>query len=167
MLSLKILALTATGVLITTSLTGTAWYAHSKGKRQGEEIVQARWNAERLAVTVAQAEEAMKARQKEQALQTMLAQQRKEHQNEVRRLVSGHAALVDSLRQRADRPADSPASVPQGASAGVKPATGCAGSQLYRQDGEFLAGEAARADQLRLALRACIADHSEIERQLN
>jgi hypothetical protein len=130
-------------------------------------MVQAMWNAERLAVTAAQAEEAMKARQKEQALQTLLAQQRKDYQNEVRRLVRDHAALADSLRQRADRPADSPAGVPQVASAGVEPATGCTGSQLYRQDGEFLAREAARADELRLALRACIADRAEIERRLN
>jgi len=165
MWNLKLLAVT--GTLIATSLAGTAWYAHSKGKQEGKEMVQAMWNAERLAVTAAQAEEAMKARQKEQALQTLLAQQRKEHQNEVRRLVRDHAALADSLRQRADRPADSPAGVPQVASAGVEPATGCTGSQLYRQDGEFLAREAARADQLRLALRACIADRSEIERQLN
>jgi hypothetical protein len=165
MWNLKLLAVT--GTLIATSLAGTAWYAYSKGKEQGKEMVQAMWNAERLAVATAQAEEAAKARQKEQALQTLLAQQRKEHQNEVRRLVRDHAALADSLRQRADRPADSTAGVPQVANAGVEPATGCTGSQLYRQDGEFLAREAARADHLRLALRACIADRAEIERQLN
>ena len=70
MWNLKLLAVT--GTLIATSLAGTAWYAHSKGKQQGKEMVQAMWNAERLAVTAAQAEEAMKARQKEQALQTLL-----------------------------------------------------------------------------------------------
>lgn len=155
------------GMFTTMSLAGTAWYAHSKGKQQGKEAVQAMWNAERLAVATAQAEEAAKGRQKEQTLQTLLAEQRKEHQNEVRRLVRDHAALADSLRQRADRPAEGAASVPQGASAGVEPAIGCTGSQLYRQDGEFLAREAARADQLRIALRACIADRAEIERQLN
>lgn len=165
MLDLKLLAVA--GTLIATSLAGTAWYAHSKGKQQGKEIVQAMWNAERLAVTEAQAEEVMKALQKEQALQTMLAKQRKEHQNEVSRLVRDHATLVASLRKRADRPAKSLAGMHQVASAGVEPATGCTGSQLYRQDGEFLGRESARADQLRLALRACIADRAEIERQLN
>jgi hypothetical protein len=144
-----------------------SWYAHSKGKQQGTETVQAMWNAERLALATVQAEEAAKARQKEQTMQTLLDQQRKEHQNEVSRLVRDHAALADSLRQRADRPAEGDAGVPQGSSAGVEPATGCTGSQLYRQDGDFLAREAARADQLRLALRACIADRAEIERQLN
>jgi len=165
MWNLRLLAVIGTFTI--TSLAATAFYAYSKGRQDGKTLVQARWDAERLAVTAAQAEEAMKARQKEQALQTLLAQQRKEHQNEVRRLVRDHAALADSLRQRADRPAEGAAGVPQGASAKVEPATGCTGSQLYRQDGEFLAREAARADQLRLALRACLADRAEIERQLN
>lgn len=60
-----------------------SWYAHSKGKQQGKESVQAMWNAERLALATAQAEEAAKARQKEQTLQTLLAQQRKDRKSVV------------------------------------------------------------------------------------
>jgi hypothetical protein len=155
------------GTFTITSLAATAFYAYSKGRQDGKTLVQARWDAERLAVTASQAEEAMKARQKEHELQATLAQQRKEHQNEVRRIGREHAALVDSLRQRSDRPAEGATGVPQAANPRVEPATGCTGTQLYRQDGEFLAREAARADQLRIALRTCIADRAEIERQLN
>lgn len=162
----NIKSLAALVILFGTSLALTAWQAHSKGKQSGKAEVQALWTAERLAITTAHAEEATKAREKEQALQTQMAQQRKAHQNEVHRLVRNHTALVDSLRQRTERPA-SLADLPQNPPAGTEPATGCTGSQLYRQDGEFLAREAARADQLRLALRACLADRAEIERQLN
>lgn len=161
----NIKSLAAAAILFATSLALTAWQAHSKGKQSGMAKVQALWTAERLAIKTAQAEQAMVARDKEQALQTQLAQQRKVHQNEVHRLVRNHAALVDSLRERAQRP-DSASGVPQNSTVGAEPATGCTGAQLYRQDGEFLAREAARADQLRLALRACIADRATIEHQL-
>lgn len=161
----NIKSLAAIVILFATSLALTAWQAHSKGRQSGKAEVRALWTAERLAITTAQAKESMKAREKEQALQEQLAKQRKVHQNEVHRLVREHTTLVDSLRQRAQRP-DSAAGVPQDSTAGAEPATGCTGAQLYRQDGEFLAREAARADQLRLALQACIADRAAIEHQL-
>jgi hypothetical protein len=153
-------------ILFATSLALTAWQAHGKGKRSGMDKVQALWTAERMATTIAQAEEAAKARQTEQALQAALTKQRMEHRNEINRIARKHTALVHSLQQRAQRP-DSLASVPQSATAGIEPATGCTGAQLYRQDGEFLAREAARADQLRLALKTCISDRAQIELQLN
>jgi hypothetical protein len=34
-------------------------------------------------------------------------------------------------------------------------AAGCTGKELYRPDGEFLAGEAARADETRVLLKQC------------
>lgn len=57
-------------------------------------------------------------------------------------------ALARSLRDRPERPV--PGAAPTSA-----PATGCTGTVLYRQDAEFLIGEAARADQLRAALERC------------
>lgn len=63
------------------------------------------------------------------------------------------AALV-RLSERAPRPA-----VPASASAACSGATG---AQLYRQDGQFLAGEAARAERLRIELGACQESRRQI-----
>ena len=60
-------------------------------------------------------------------------------------------AALASLRARPARPS-APASDGQ-------TATGCTGSQLYRDDGEFLVREAARADEIRIALKVCYAEY--------
>ena len=159
-------SLAAVGILFATSLALTAWQSHSKGKQAGIEKVQALWTAERLAIATAQAEQTKKTREKEQALQEQLTKQKRAHQNEIYRIQRDHIALVDSLRERAERP-NSASGMPKDSTNGAEPASGCTGAQLYRQDGQFLAREAARADQLRSALSACMADRAEIERQLN
>ena len=147
-------------------LAFTAWHAHTKGKQAGMIEVQAIWSADRLSIAKSQAEESAKAREKEQELQAQINKQRKAHKNEINRLVRDHSNLVDSLRQRPERPA-SLEDMPKNPPARIEPPTGCTGLQLYRQDGEFLARETERADQLRIALRSCLADRAEIERQLN
>ena len=53
-----------------------------------------------------------------------------------------YASLLDSLRNRKTRPTQTgPSTTPQVGGS-------CTGAQLYREDAEFLAGEAARADKL-------------------
>jgi hypothetical protein len=59
----------------------------------------------------------------------------------------GLVADLDELRKRSSRPA-----VPR-APAAEQP--GATGAELSREDAGFLAREAARADELRAALRAC------------
>jgi hypothetical protein len=39
----------------------------------------------------------------------------------------------------------------------------CDGSQLFREDGEFLARESARADEIRVSLLACYAQYEAIQ----
>ena len=133
---------------------GGAWMAYSTGYEAGATRVQTAWDAERLEALRARAEFETAARKREQELAARAAQQRKELHREITRLEQRHAAIVDSLRYRTDRPADG-GSVPGAATAGAELANGCTGAQLYRPDGEFLAGEAARADRLRLALASC------------
>jgi len=161
MWNLKILAAIAT--LTITSLAGTAIYAYSSGKQSGMSEVKALWDSDRLAIAEAQAEERMKARQREQALQVLVDRQRKEHQNEVRRIVREHAALTDSLRDRPETRA-SAGGVPEGSDAGT---AGCTGAGLAGPDARFLAGYAADAARLQSALRACVAHATEVERKLN
>jgi hypothetical protein len=164
MWNIKILA--AIGILTITSLVGSAIYAYKQGRQSGMQQVQTLWDSERLAIAEAQAEEQMKARQREQALQALVDRQRKEHQNEVRRIVREHAALTDSLRDRPEARAGD-GGVPESAGAGTADRVGCTGAQLSRPDATVLVGIARDADQLRVALKACVAHASEIERQLN
>ena len=159
MWKLKTTAAIATAFIM--SVAGTAWYAYSSGKQSGMSETQTRWDAEVAAMALAQAAELERAMAKTAELQAQVEQITRSHRNEVNRIRREHSALVDSLRDRPDRPADSGA-VPGATSAGAEPATGCTGAELYRPDGEFLAGEAARADQLRLALAACIAAYSAL-----
>lgn len=79
-------------------------------------------------------------------LQRLSAERQKADAATASRLV----AMVDSLRNRIDRPAP-------GASHPPAAGQGATGAELYRPDAMFLAGEAARADRLRSALRQCYA----------
>lgn len=111
------------------------------GVKDGAQHVQAKLDAEKAATVIAQ-------RDKEAELQANMDKLRTEKNREAAKLRRTVAALTDSLRDRPDRPAD-PAS-----SAGASSA-GCTGAELYKPDGNFLVGEAARADQIRLALKSC------------
>jgi hypothetical protein len=117
-------------------------FAVYQGYENGKQSVQAKWDTNKAAIITAQ-------REKEAALQANMDKLRKEKNNELARLNRHVRALSDSLRNRPERPA-----VPASASAGDG-ATGCTGAGLYKPDGEFLVGEAARAAQLRLALINC------------
>ena len=141
---------------------GGAWTAYSTGYEAGATRVQTAWDAERLEALRARAEFETAARKREQELAARAAQQRQELRREINRIEQRHAAVVDGLRDRPDRPAVDGGAVPGAATAGVEPATGCTGAELYRPDGEFLAREAARADRLRLALATCIAAYGAV-----
>ena len=79
----------------------------------------------------------------------------KDKENAIKDLNKRHASIVDSLRQRPERPSN-PAS--EAASApSVCTGAGSTGDRLYRQDAEFLIGEAARAEILKQTLKACRA----------
>lgn len=66
----------------------------------------------------------------------------------LRRVRADLDSALDELRQRPDRP------VP-GDAAAAGPCAGATGAELFRADAEFLAREAARADDLRAELGAC------------
>ena len=152
-------------LMVAALAAGCAWYGYSMGRQAGMAQVQAAWDAERLATQQAQAEELMKARQREQALQAMVDRQRRAHREEVDRIVREHAVLVDGLRDRPDSPGGG--GVPEGADAGAGSAGWCTGARLYRDHAAAFAGESALAAQLQSALRTCLADRAEIERRLN
>jgi hypothetical protein len=136
-------------------LAGTHWKLYTDGRKAGAAQVQQRWDQQLSQLSAERLEAEMKARQREQALQRLANQQRTKHREEVDRILRDHAALVDSLQNRPDRPAPAASgagTVPQVASLG---AVGCTGAQLARPDAEFLAGYAADAARLQTALKRC------------
>ena len=161
MWKLKTAAAIATAFIM--SVAGTAWYAWSKGKGEGRAEVQQMWDKEVAQMAQAQAEELMKARQREQALQALVDRQRRAHREEVNRIAAEYAADLERLRERPEARADSPSGLPEGAVSGV----GCTGAGLAMGDAAFLAGYAADAARLQSALNACVAHVTEVERQLN
>lgn len=135
--------------------TGFGW-GYLKGNASGQAKVQQAWDKERAEQLAELARQQAAARQREQALQVTADRIREEKNREIAALNRRHAAAIDSLRNRPERPAWGTSPVPQ--AAGDRPAAaGCTGSELYRPDAEFLVGLAQRADTIRLQLAACQA----------
>jgi hypothetical protein len=132
--------------------------AGGAGLYQGHELgmaeVQQKWDKEKAAQEAEYAAAQTAAREKEQALQAGADQLRQEKDREIRNLNARATALSNSLRDRQERPTAEASAVPSTTDA--RPAaTGCTGKELYRPDGEFLAREAARGDELRILLKQC------------
>lgn len=149
-------------VVAATLSAGGAWLGYKTGRTSGEQHIMSQWNEAKAEAERMQKEELLKARQREQALQALTDRLRQEKRDEARRLAREYAADLERLRNRPERPADSNPSVSETAAAGAGPATGCTGSELFRPDAAFLVGEAARADQLRIALGQCEAQYNEL-----
>jgi hypothetical protein len=132
-----------------------------KGHDLGMAEVQQKWDRERAAQEAEHAAAQAAAREKEQELQANADQLRKEKDREIRDLNARAAALTNSLRDRPTRPTAEASALPSTASAGCAPAS-CTGAGLSREDAEFLAREAARADELRSSLRQCLAQYQAI-----
>jgi hypothetical protein len=112
------------------------------------------WDKERAAQEAAYAQAQAEARTKEQELQANADAIRQEKDREIRNLNARTVALTNSLRDRSERPTTEASTLPSTTTNGSTP-TGCTGKELYRPDGEFLAREAARADELRFLLKQC------------
>ncbi len=154
-------------VLVIVALLAGAWKCYVVGRNDGRAQVAQMWDQERAATAKAHADEQARARAREQSLQRDADQTRQEKQREIARLTRQRDAALDSLRQRPDRP-DVAANGQATASANTGPgASACAGSQLYRPDAEFLVGEAARSDFIRIQLAQCQARYHAAERALN
>jgi hypothetical protein len=143
--------------------------AGGAGLYQGHELgmaeVQQKWDKERAAQEAEYAAAQAASREKEQALQAGADQLRQEKDREIRNLNARATALSNSLRDRQERPTTEASAVPSTTSNGPASA-GCTGEKLYRPDGEFLAREAARADELRILLKQC-RDQYETLRKAN
>ena len=132
--------------------------AGGAGLYQGHELgmaeVQQKWDKEKTEQYAAYSAAQEAARQKEQELQASADQIRQEKDREIRNLNARATALTNSLRDRPSRSTAEASAMPSTACAGPV-ATVCTGAGLSKEDGEFLAREAARGDELRSLLKQC------------
>lgn len=135
---------------------GVGYY---NGYDSGKEKIQAEWDKAKADAIAKHAEELRQARDKEQSWQKAANNIQKEKDNEIRKLNATHAAIVHSLRDRKDRPESGMPDDPDAKQDGQH----CTGKELFRSDAEFLAREAARADEIRIALKQCYAQYDSIK----
>lgn len=88
----------------------------------------------------------------------------KEKNAKIQTLTGRVATLTRSLSERPNRPEAS--GVPNNPSA-QESKPGATGAQLYRQDGEFLAGEAARAEEIKIELQGCYKSYDDAKETLD
>jgi hypothetical protein len=134
--------------------------AYDRGDAAGAARVQAQFDAFKGEAIAQSAQLIGAARAERDAMKTRFAQREKEFEREKNRIASERDALLDRLRDRAQRPAGGAggASAVPGNTGVDASAQRCTGAGLYREDAAFLVGEAARADLIRAALAACYAD---------
>lgn len=98
-------------------------------------------------------------------LQDRVASLTQEQTNATRRMDRMLHDVVGQLSSRDRRPSGDSAHTDPRAPAGSPPRFGT-GAELYREDSEFLAREAARADQIRLALATCTTQYNAVRAAL-
>lgn len=148
----------AAAIVIASGIAYGAGYYN--GKVAGKKEVQQLWDKQIAQQALDHAEAQEKARKKEQAMQASADVLRQEKDREIRNLNARATALANSLQQRADRNTQAG----QGSTGSGNGQTGprCTGAELSRQDAEFLAREAARADSLRALLVQCHAQYDAV-----
>ena len=146
------------GAVIAVAVAGSAGYI--KGASHGRAEIQQAWDQEKAKLAEEYAKAQAAAREKEQQLQAQADQLREETNAKTQELAVRAASLADSVRKRPERTAQ--ASAVSGTAGAVCPACNCTGAELHRPDAEFLVREAARADELRLALDACVRQYETL-----
>ena len=99
------------------------------------------------------------ARSREQDLTTKADLLRKDKDAQITNIRNKLDSALVELRKRKERPAITVVREVPGAPAACN---GASGSELYREDAEFLEREAARADEVAVKLNACIQQYNEL-----
>lgn len=144
------------GAVIAVAVAGAGGYA--KGTAHGKAEVQAQWDQEKAKLALEYAAAQAAAREKEQALQAQADQLREDANARIKDIDSRANKLVDSLRNRAERPATKAGAV----SGATQSCSGASGAELDRRNGEFLAWYAADAARLASALDTCLKQYEAI-----
>ena len=99
-------------------------------------------------------------------LNTRNAENERKRNEEIRRITATHGSIVAGLRDRASR-AEQIANSNTSNTSDSGTSSVCTGAELSREDSEFLAGEAARAEQLRSELIYMYQTNKDLREILN
>ena len=144
------------GAVIAVAVAGAGGYV--KGSAAGKAEVQAQWDQEKAKLALEYAAAQAAAREKEQALQAQADQLREDANARIKDIDSRANKLVDSLRNRAERPATQAGAV----SSAACPSGGASGKDLASGDAVFLARYAADAARLEAALDTCVKQYEAL-----
>jgi hypothetical protein len=136
---------------------------HWQGDEAGQAKVQAQWDKEKAKLAEEYAANVAAMREKEQVMQSNADKLREDKNRELREANARNTALLNSLQQRSNRPESSGVST---TASNGSTSSGCTGKELYRTDSEFLAREAARADELRISLKQCYSQYEAARQAL-
>ncbi len=145
------MALMSPRIWLALALAGFLTFTHFSAYRAGKAAVRADFDAYKLAQVQATQKAQEEAHAKEQAWQDAANATTKAKDDQIRSI---NARLNTALRELRNRP-ERPAVVPENTGA-CRSGTGAG---LYRPDAEFLAGLAARADQVAAERDACYAQY--------
>jgi alkanesulfonate monooxygenase SsuD/methylene tetrahydromethanopterin reductase-like flavin-dependent oxidoreductase (luciferase family) len=142
------------------AIAGAAGGGYYKGNSAGQAEVQQAWDKEKAEQYAAYAKGQEEARQREQEMQQAADRLRREKDAEIRDINARTIALSNSLRDRAERPAqnDSVSGTPRSCA-------GASGAELAKGDGEFLAGYSADAARLQAALDQCVKQYNAVRQK--
>jgi hypothetical protein len=142
--------------LITISLFCSMFLSYNYGHRKANEVF--------LEYKLTKSKEEILFRDKliaeKEHLANLVIENRKAKENEIKAINRRHASIVSSLQQRASRP-EAPSNPTTETVTAVCTGTGSSGDRLYREDAEFLIGEATRAETLKQALLECRRNKDE------
>jgi len=144
------------GAVIAVALAGAGGYV--KGTAHGKAEVQSAWDQERAKQAEEYAKAQAAAREKEQALQAQADQLRKESYEQIKDINARSDKLINSLRQRPERPTTSAGAV----SSPTESCGGASGKELASRDAIFLAGYSADAARLQAALDTCVKQYEAL-----
>lgn len=147
------------GVAVLALLAFALWKAHDLGGAPAREQAQ----TERLEMAKKTIRLLDKVSQDSADLQSSADALGKVKNEKIRKLNLANAAALERLRERPERPGG--ADMSTNTSAG--PALGGTGAGLYREDGEFLTGEAARAQTALVFLAQCQAAYAKVKSKVN
>lgn len=150
-------------LIVIAIVVAAAWFAYNWVYDRGAASVQAEWDKERADVDKQSAKVAADALTTTKTLAASIESQRSTTNAQISALNNSLADAIAGLRERPAR--DSAGGVPRDPTTGAK--TGATGADLLRQDSIFLAGEAARADRLRLQLAECQAAYASARKAVN
>lgn len=134
---------------------------------RGAAAVTQKYTAEKLAMANESVKILTESIKINKDLQASVETQRGEANAQIKSINKSISAVITGLRDRPDRN-NKTDTVPANSS-GTCPVSGssCSGAGLYKQDAEFLIGETARTEQLKIALNQCEAQYNLVKAKVN